>query len=303
MEKNGSDVYGDIVKREIADGRRLVHDGDRFAVISAYASRQPFETWVLPKNASARFEEASAEDLTQQMRDAKRWLLWRSEPGDKKPRKVPYYASGKHRHGSLDSPEDVSQFVILDDAIKALQTGRYTGLGFALGPDGTGNNWQGIDLDHLPEHPELQHVADTLPGYTERSPSKTGMHAIGYGRTFDGLGSNTTGIEAYSKGRYFTVTADGAGLHDPCDLAEFVDGVLRPLHSPQKTQQGTKQATGSTEYATEYADPQTVQDLRSALGFLKPDSDNRKTWIDVAHYLRKLGTTGFELWDTWSQQL
>jgi UDPglucose--hexose-1-phosphate uridylyltransferase len=64
MEKYGSDVYGDIVKRETADGRRLVHDGDRFAVISAYASRQPFETWVLPKKASARFEEASPEDLT-----------------------------------------------------------------------------------------------------------------------------------------------------------------------------------------------------------------------------------------------
>ncbi len=69
--------------------------------------------------------------LPEDMKASRRWLVWRSEPGGKKPRKVPYYASGKPRKGTLDSPEDIAQLGTFDDALAAMQTGRYTGLGFA----------------------------------------------------------------------------------------------------------------------------------------------------------------------------
>ena len=146
-----------------------------------------------------------------EMRAAKRWLLWREEPNPdptKKPQKIPYYTVGKRRFGSLDTPEDLECLAVFEDAFSALQMGGYAGLGFALGPDGTGRCWQGIDFDHLDQHPELVKLINFLPGYRERSPSGNGVHAIGFGRHFRALGSNASGIEAYASGRFFTVTGD-----------------------------------------------------------------------------------------------
>lgn len=55
-------IYCDIMNEEIRMGDRLVYEDDYFAVISAYASRKPFETWVLPKKHSGRFEELSEKE-------------------------------------------------------------------------------------------------------------------------------------------------------------------------------------------------------------------------------------------------
>lgn len=249
-------------------------------------------------------EQGKYSHLPDKMRKARRWLVWVLVPQVKgKPKKEPHYVSGTKRHGTLDSAEDVAQMATFDDALEALKTGRYTGLGFALGPDGNGGFWQGVDLDHLPEHPELQTIADDLPGYTERSPSGDGLHAIGYGRKFDALGSNTTGIEAYSYGRYFTVTADSAGGGDVCELADFVEGVLRPLHGQQnprqpKHRQEVKNDAGSTISAADCIDQQTVDDLRSALQSM--NADEYGTWIENGQRLKSLGDTGRELWLEWS---
>ena len=70
-----------------------------------------------------------------------------------------------------------------EDAFMALQRGGHTGLGFALGPDGTGQYWQGIDFDHLDQHPELVKLISAVPGYKERSPSGNGIHAVWLGTT------------------------------------------------------------------------------------------------------------------------
>lgn len=56
-------VYCDIMKEEAGVKDRLVYEDDYFMVISAYASRKPFETWILPKRHCARFEEMSSEEV------------------------------------------------------------------------------------------------------------------------------------------------------------------------------------------------------------------------------------------------
>ncbi|MBN2887205.1 MAG: DUF3987 domain-containing protein [Chromatiaceae bacterium] len=171
------------------------------------------------------------------MRDARRWLGWKAVTnGSKKPRKVPHYCDGTPRRGALDTPEDLARLATFAEACAALATGRYAGLGFALGLDpATGHHWQGIDLDGTDTRPELAALVDRLPGYVERSPSGKGWHAIGIGPDFETLGSNATGIEAYAHGRYFTVTGtDGRG--DLEDLAPFIAETLRPLHSPDARQ-------------------------------------------------------------------
>lgn len=243
-------------------------------------------------------QPATAEDfapLPDSMRAARRWLLWRSIPStdpNKKPRKVPYYVSGVPRNGVLDTEPDLAKLATFDEALQALSAGSFTGLGFALGPDQTGQHWQGVDLDNIADVPGLRLLADDLPGYTETSPSRRGMHAIGYGRPFSTLGSNGSGIEAYSSGRYFTVTADEAGFHDPVCLADFVERVLAPSHG--------RHAAPQQAETYEFAPAQTLAELRSALSSMR--SDDRDLWISNGQRLKRLGEQGRALWIEWSQQ-
>ncbi len=62
-QNNNSCIYCDIIKEELLVKDRVVHESDHFVVISAYASRSPFETWILPKRHGARFEEMSEEEV------------------------------------------------------------------------------------------------------------------------------------------------------------------------------------------------------------------------------------------------
>ena len=171
------------------------------------------------------------------MRNADRWILWKSIPNEnpeKKPRKVPVYSSGRNRQGVLDTPRDIANLSTYDEACRELKSGKYAGLGFALGHDGNGGYWQGIDFDNLSENTNLKELIPDLPSYVENSPSKNGVHAIGYGEDFHSIGSNSTGIEAYSKGRYFTVTGDKVADNPLTCLADFIESRLRPIHSPPK---------------------------------------------------------------------
>lgn len=244
--------------------------------------------------------DADFDNLPAEMRNASRWLVWRSEPNanpSKKPRKVPYYPNGKRRSGTLDSPADVAQFGTFDEAVRALEIGNYTGLGFTLGADGTGNCWQGVDLDGMPNRPELSYVADDLPGYTETSPSGNGMHAIGYGKPFQSMGSNSTGIETYSSGRFFTVTAVGSGIHAPVCLADFVEKRLKPMHSGKAN--ATQATDAAIAHTCEAITPKQISELRSALLHLR--ADDRDLWIRIGHALRMLGDVGRGLFMDWSE--
>jgi UDPglucose--hexose-1-phosphate uridylyltransferase len=42
-------VFCDIVRQESADGERMILESDQLLVISPYAPRFPFETWVVPR--------------------------------------------------------------------------------------------------------------------------------------------------------------------------------------------------------------------------------------------------------------
>ena len=53
-------IFCDIIREETADGRRLVTETDRFTVVQPYASRFPFETWILPKRHQSHFEDTDA---------------------------------------------------------------------------------------------------------------------------------------------------------------------------------------------------------------------------------------------------
>ncbi|RKX25941.1 MAG: galactose-1-phosphate uridylyltransferase [Candidatus Zixiibacteriota bacterium] len=57
-------VFCDIVRQELIDKERIVNDYDSFIAIEPFASRFPFETWILPKTHQSSYLEMSESDFT-----------------------------------------------------------------------------------------------------------------------------------------------------------------------------------------------------------------------------------------------
>lgn len=178
-------------------------------------------------------------NLPEKMRQAKRWHVWKyvQKSGKDKPSKVPFYVNGTPRRGKLDSPEDLARLADFYEAKQELQLGRWDGLGFALGRDGD-DYWQGVDFDNLDEHSGLQKFIDEAEGYVELSPSGKGAHLLGYGPDFKALSANGSGVEAYSHGRYFTVTGECLKGDGVPDLSPLV-AELKPIHDGVIAGEGT----------------------------------------------------------------
>jgi UDPglucose--hexose-1-phosphate uridylyltransferase len=49
-------IFCDILRQELAGGSRVVLENEDFVVLSPYAARFPFETWILPKAHQSSFE-------------------------------------------------------------------------------------------------------------------------------------------------------------------------------------------------------------------------------------------------------
>jgi UDPglucose--hexose-1-phosphate uridylyltransferase len=62
-DDNGSCLYADLNVRELDAGTRIIMATDSFVVFHPFASRRPFETWIMPRGDQASFGQASAEDL------------------------------------------------------------------------------------------------------------------------------------------------------------------------------------------------------------------------------------------------
>ncbi|MFH0901977.1 MAG: DUF4931 domain-containing protein, partial [Pseudomonadota bacterium] len=56
-------VFCDIVKQELADGRRIIYQNSACVVVAPFAPKFPFETWVLPKEHGAAYEETPPHKL------------------------------------------------------------------------------------------------------------------------------------------------------------------------------------------------------------------------------------------------
>jgi len=54
-EGTGSCVYCDVIRQELAEDARLVHQNDSFLSFNPFASRFPFETWIIPREHQADF--------------------------------------------------------------------------------------------------------------------------------------------------------------------------------------------------------------------------------------------------------
>lgn len=59
----GHCIFCDMIAEEARDGRRMIVNEGAIVAYAPFASRVPFETWLLPRDHAPRFEETSDESL------------------------------------------------------------------------------------------------------------------------------------------------------------------------------------------------------------------------------------------------
>lgn len=240
------------------------------------------------------------ETVPESLRLRNQWLLWRFEPGEKKPKKMPYYLSGKRRTGEQGSAKDRAALVEFDAAVMALELGRSHGIGFAFLP---GDGLIGIDIDgaialdtgEISERAAA--IVTACASYTEYSPSRRGMHIIvaGESPTFK---SNDIGLEVFCGRQYFTFTGElypGSAT----EVMPIQEAVLRRLQATVRSAKGQR----ATRPVAPPSGGDKRAELESALAFVAADCDYN-TWIDIGITLyAELGdAAGLAVWEWWSSK-
>jgi UDPglucose--hexose-1-phosphate uridylyltransferase len=62
-DDTGRCVYSDMCQQELKDGRRMVLEAPRFCAFHPFASRSPFETWIMPRRHSACFASITDDEI------------------------------------------------------------------------------------------------------------------------------------------------------------------------------------------------------------------------------------------------
>ncbi len=155
-----------------------------------------------------QLEQRFAEGVLAEMQAYPHFVVWRYTELDGKIKKPPY----NPHTGTLATPIDPQTWGTLEQALAALKTGQYNGLGFVFSED---DPFTGTDLDHCvtPQRTLVgwaQEIVTQLDSYTELSPSKQGVHIITKA-ALPGTGRKVGNVEMYSAERYFTLTT----LHLP----------------------------------------------------------------------------------------
>jgi len=73
-DDHGSCVFCDMITEELGAKKRIIHDKDQFVAFHPFASRVPFETWILPKKHNASFGNISSDEC-RKMAFVLKWVL------------------------------------------------------------------------------------------------------------------------------------------------------------------------------------------------------------------------------------
>lgn len=233
------------------------------------------------------------------LKSRKQWLVWKFEPGENKPRKVPYYVSGKRRHGKQGDESDRASLVDYETAL--ISASNYDGLGFAFLP---GDGLIGIDLDacfntdDATRHDRAVKIINACNSYTELSPSGNGAHIIVEGES-DTFKSNEMGIEVFCGRQFFTMTGvprDGS----PDTVNPISADTLAKLRKTVKSKQQVDRAKPKQRPAVFADSTPDIQKIESALAYINADCGYDE-WIRVGMAIHDaLGESGFSVWDYWS---
>jgi hypothetical protein len=228
------------------------------------------------------------------------WLLWRFEhpPGGGKPRKVPYYASGRRRHGVQGRHEDREQLVTFEAAKAAAARKGFDGVGFAPMPE-----WKvtALDFDACVLGGRVDREVEDLVAstYAEFSPSGNGVRAFVAGA----LGNRKAiaseqawGFETFSSKGFVTFTGN---LLPVCQEFETQD-TIAPASDRLRALCESRFSSPAEDRPA--AEPLGLRRevIEEALDSLDPDM-GYPDWLRVGMALHhELGSEGFDLWDAWS---
>jgi putative DNA primase/helicase len=142
--------------------------------------------------------------IPQELKTRPQWVVWRQTFIDGRWTKIPYIAGGVGKA----STTDLMTWRSFEEAVHALDNGRYDGLGFVFC---SGDGFVGIDLDDCrdPETGEVEEWAAAVisrfdEAHVEASPSGKGVHIIARGRLREGKRRGR--VEMYGQERFFTIT-------------------------------------------------------------------------------------------------
>src|SRR5215218_2875098 len=159
-------------------------------------------TYLLATQKAGSVVKLNLDCFPEELRQRRQWVVWKLEERDGKPTKVPYIAGGSGKASSTDSLTWRS----FEEAVQALETGRYNGIGFVFS---SGDPFAGVDLDDCrdPETGELEEwaakIVEAFGSYAEVSQSGTGVHIIVKGKAPN---KKRGKVEAYGLERFFAMT-------------------------------------------------------------------------------------------------
>ena len=238
------------------------------------------------------------ENIPIELKKIPRWVLWRlMEKGEgehTKWAKVPTQPNGLP--ASSTNPDTWTDFLSVQEAYQQ-DPDRFAGIGFVFTPE---DNLVGIDLDKCYDqhigftNAAMQHIADSINGYMEVSPSGTGVKIFTRADHFNSHADHTIGFEAYATGRYFTVTGhhlSGSVPDAPQDLTNII---------PERTLRETGDAFGDYTAPLEGWDVTRVE--TELLSKLDPNIHYME-WLKIGailHHQFHGDIEALECWDRWS---
>jgi putative DNA primase/helicase len=197
--------------------------------------------------------------MLSQLQGLSQWVVWRSELEDGKKKKVPY---NPQRHRIRASVKIPKSWGTLETALKALETGNYSGLGFMITPP-----LVMIDLDNSYDRktrtitsPQAEQIVRDVNSYFEASPYK-GLHGLAY--TDRPIRNIHAGIEIYGQDRFTTITTDHiAGTPTTIEnRTKAIEALYRQFAPPvaERAYQNTSGGFGSGNALTELP-PEAARD-------------------------------------------
>jgi hypothetical protein len=239
-----------------------------------------------------------------ELRDLPGWLMWKfvHVPGEKKPRKVPYYVDGGVRRGQQGSPNDRRRLVTLSVAKAVASRRGFDGIGLALMPEW---GFTALDFDDCIVEGQLMPEVESLVvgTYAEFSPSGLGVRAIvrasGLGDRKDKR-AGTFGFEVFSGKGFVTFTGDALPV---CQLLECEDTIAEAspaIRALCLARFGEERERHQSEAVA--AGLLTLAQMRLALSGLDA-GQARAGWLRAGmalHHDSGGSDEALNLWDEWS---
>ena len=203
-------------------------------------------------------------NIPQEMRQHDNWVCWRLIEREGKKTKIPYNA----KTGAGAKSNEPETWTSYQEALQALGTGKYDGIGFMF----SRSPFVGVDIDHCLEGGELSPVAAELVqqigSYTEISPSGSGLHIIAKGQrpAEESRDKHGFGLEMYSDLRYFTITGNiYNGLTDIREAQDAVSAVHKKYFEKQQQPAPNRSYIGSVNPPT-MADSEIIERATKSKG-------------------------------------